>query len=109
MKSLSYTIDRPDYLKLFRKHVSRRAAGKGRAVLEGVELDAPTIGACYNAHPQNEEETVQDGLTRWSDGKGLQPPTWEVLIKAMEYAEIAQQDSRSLKTALALSEGICVH
>ena len=85
---------------LFRKHVSRKAAGKARAVLEGVGLDQPTINACFAAHPMNEEAIVQDGLTRWCEGKGTQPPTWNVLIAAMDYAEIAQQDIGELKQKL---------
>ena len=43
VKSLLSSADCPRYLMLFRKHVSRRAADKGRAVLEGVGLDASTI------------------------------------------------------------------
>ena len=85
---------------LFRTHVSRKAAGKARAVLEGLGLDQPTINACFTAHPLNEEEAVQEGLTRWYGGKGTQPPTWNVLITAMKYAEIAQQDIGELKQKL---------
>ena len=102
VKSLSFCADLQCHLMLFRKHVSRRAAEKGRAVLEGVGLDAPTIAACYTAHPQKEEEAVQEGLTRWCGGKGLQPPTWEVLAHAMDYAEIAKQDIQGLKKDLGL-------
>ena len=102
MTSLSSSTDRPGCLRLFRKHVSRRVAGKGRAVLEGVGLDAPTIAACYTGHPLNEEEAVQEGLTKWSEGKGLQPPTWEVLIEAVEFAGIAIQDIQGLKKDLGL-------
>ena len=101
VKILSFCADRQCYLMLFRNHVSRRAADKGRAVLEGVGLDAPTIAACYTAHPQN-EEAVQEGLTRWCGGKGLQPPTWQVLAHAMDYAEIAKQDIQGLKKDLGL-------
>ena len=107
VKGLILSADHPRQLMFFRKHVSRRAAGKGRAVLEGVGLDAPTIAACFSAHPQK-EEAVQEGLTRWCGGKGFQPPTWEVLVDAMDYAEIAQQDIQSLKTALDLHEGTYV-
>ncbi len=102
VKSLSFSADHPCYLMLFRRHISRRAAGNGRAVLEGVGLDVPTIAACFTAHPLNGEEgAVQEGLTKWCGGsKGLQPPTWGVLIEAMEYANNAQQDIDSLKRAL---------
>ena len=87
---------------LFRIHVSRKAAGKARAVLEGVGLDAPTISACFRANPLDDEEAVQEGLTRWKGGKGTQPPTWGVLIQAMEYAEIEQQSVQALKGKLGL-------
>ena len=101
VKSPSFSADHPRHLMLFRKHISRRAAGNGRAVLEGVGLDAPTIAACFTAHPLNEEETVQEGLTKWCEGAGFQPPTWRVLIEAIEYAHIAQQDIEALKRALS--------
>ena len=95
----AFFTDRPGYLMLFRKHVSRRAADKGRAVLEGVGLDAPTIQTCFEDHPQKMEEAVHCGLTKWSGGQGL-PHTWEVLLQSMEYAGIAQQDIQNLKMAL---------
>ena len=107
VKSLSYFADRPGYLMLFRKHVSRRAADKGRAVLEGVGLDAPTIQTCFTDHPQSVEEAVHAGLIKWSSGQGLSP-TWEVLLQAMEYAEIGQQHIQSLKTALGNHEGTLI-
>ena len=102
MKCLPFSTDRPDHLKLFRTCVSRNAASKGRAVLEGVGLFAETIEACFNSHPLNEEEAVQAGLTKWSGGQGLQPPTWEVLIEAMEYAQIAEKHETALKEKLGL-------
>ena len=80
--------------------MSRKAPGKGRAVLEGVGLDAETIQACFNRHPLNEEEAIQDGLTRWSGGNKL--PTWRVLFAAMEHAQIAQQYIHNLKKELDL-------
>ena len=98
--SLSFSADRPDHIMLFRVHVSRKAAGKARAVLEGVGLDQPTINACFSAYPLDDEKIIQDGLTRWCGGKGTQPPTWNVLIAAMKYAEIAQQDIRGLEKEL---------
>ena len=85
---------------LFRIHVSRKAAGKARAVLEGLGFDITTIKACETTHPLNDEEIVQEGLIKWCGGKGTQPPTWNVLIKAMRYAEIAQQDIGELKQEL---------
>ena len=82
-------------------YVSRKSAGKGRAVLEGVGLRSETIAECFQTNPLNEEEAVQDGLIRWKDGQGL-PPTWEVLVDAMVYAEIAPQDVQGLKEELGL-------
>ena len=90
MKCRAFSADHPDHLILFRTFVSRKAATKGRAVLEGVGLVTETIDACFSSHPLD-EEAVQAGLTRWCGGQGRQPPTWEVLISAMEYAKIAQQ------------------
>ena len=86
---------------LFRMYVSRKAANKGIAVLEGVGLDAPTIAACFSAYPKD-EEAVQEGLTKWRGGKGFQPPTWGVLIDAIEYAQIEQQAIHDLKNKLGL-------
>ena len=99
---LALSADHPDYRKLFRIHVSRQAAGKAKAVLEGVDLDEGTIRACFSANPSNDVETVQDGLTRWTGGQGRQPPTWGVLIAAMQYADIAQQHIQSLREQLSL-------
>ena len=97
---------------LFRRHISRRAAGNGRAVLEGVGLGAPTIAACFTTHHSNEEGAIQEGLTKWCAGKGFQPPTWRVLVKAIAFAEIAQQDIEALKKELsadlAFNEGTYV-
>ena len=50
----------------------------------------------------SEEAAVQDGLIKWKDGQGHQPPTWEVLISAMEYAELAQQHIKVLRKELGL-------
>ena len=100
VKCLAFSADRPDHLILFRKYVSRQAATKGRAVLEGVELDSDTIEACFSNHPLDEEEAVQAGLTKWSSGQSYKPPTWEVLLDAMEYAQIAQEDEHGLKWRL---------
>ena len=96
----SLSAGHTDPLMLFRIHVSRKAARKAKAVLEGLGLDQNTIDACISAHPLNDEEIVQDGLARWCGGKGIQPPTWNVLIAAMRYADIAQQDIGKLKRKL---------
>ena len=103
VSGLAVPTDRPDHITLFREHLSRKAAGKARAVLEGVGLDTPTIDACFSDH-RNVEEIVQAGLVKWRDGQGdphKQPPTWEVLISAMEYARIAQPHIKELKDKLA--------
>ena len=97
--------DHPHHLMLLRKYISRRAAGKGRAVLEGVGLDAPTMRTCFSDHSRNVEEAVQDGLTRWCDGRGF-PPIWGVLIGSIQYAGFAQQDINDLRVELGLS-GVC--
>ena len=73
---------------LFRKYVSRNAADKVKALLEGVGLDSPTIAACMTSHPNDDEGAVQDGLTRWKDGQGRWPPSWAVLVVAMKYTKI---------------------
>ena len=51
VKCCAFSADRPDHLILFRKYVSRKAATKGRAVLEGVGLLTETMGACFSGHP----------------------------------------------------------
>ena len=89
---------------LFRKYVSRTAAGSGRAVLEGVGLPFETIQMCYNS-PQNEEEAIQCGLMKWRDGGGDRP-TWSVLIEAMHYAKIGVQHIEAMKEEL-LKGAVC--
>ena len=107
MKCLAFSADRPDHLILFRKYVSRQAATKGRAVLEVVGLDSGTIET-YFSKP-SEEDAVQDGLITWKDGQGTQPPTWQVLLDAMEYAHIAQQHIDNLKKKLHTRLVCCLH
>ena len=105
VKDFALSVDCPDHLMLFRSYVSRNAAVEARAVLEGVGLDTSTIDACFSAHSLN-EEVVQAGLVRWRNGQGVkQPPTWEILISAMEYARIAQQHIKELKEKLGLPIG----
>ena len=89
---------------LLREHVSRNAAGKGRAVLEGLLCGSAPIEACFKANPLDEEGAVQAGIVKWIDGTGRQPPTWETLLKAMNYARIAQQHIQSLKVDLGISQ-----
>ena len=76
--------------------MSRNAAGKGRAVLEGVGLSPETIEMCYTNWPHNEEEAVQSGLLKWRAGEGARP-TWAVLLGAMDYAEIGVQHISALE------------
>ena len=87
---------------LFREHVSRNAAGKGKEVLEGLWLDAPAIQQCFGDNPLNEEAAVQAGIIKWSDGTYRQPLTWETLLKAMNFAKIAQQHVDNLQKDLGL-------
>ena len=81
---------------MLRKFVSRVAAGKGRAILEGLGLPAGTREMCFVNNPSNVEEAIQYGLLQWKNGQGYSP-TWEVLLKAMAYAEVAVQDVEKLK------------
>ena len=108
VKSFPSNADHPRHLMLLRKYVSKRAAGKGMEVLEGVGLHAVTIAACFTAHPLNNEGAVQEGLTKWCGGNGFQPPTWGVLVEAIEFAKFAQQDIDSLKASLGWS-GMSLH
>ena len=107
-KYLALSTVHPDHLTLFRKYVSRKAAGKGRAVLEAVGLDSNTIAACYNNHPLNEEEAVQAGLVKWCGDQGSKLPTWGMLFAAMEYAQIEQQHVRNIKKETGLFGKQCV-
>ena len=100
-KSL-FPSDRTDHLMLFRRFVSRKARGKERALLKEMQLSSHTIDECFNAHPLDDEEAVQDGLSRWCVGEGHQPPTWRVLIDAMEFAEIEEHSIEGLKERLGL-------
>ena len=88
--------DEPKCDMLFRRYVSRCAAGKGRAVLEGVGLDSEAKEMCYKNHALDEEEAVQTGLTKWRNVSG-DTATWEVLLSSMKYAEIGVQHINNLK------------
>ena len=102
VKYCAFSADHSDHLKLFRRYVSRKAATKGRAVLEGVGLLTETLDACFTSHPLDEEGAVQAGLTKWSGGQGRQPPTWQVLLEAMTFAQIAQEHVQGLKKTLGV-------
>ena len=64
-------------LMLLRKHVSRNAPGKGRALLEALTLTVPQIEGDYGNHPLKEVEAVQAGLQGWV---GERDPTWGDLL-----------------------------
>ena len=87
------------YAVLFREHVSRQGAGKGKAVLEHVGLTREQINMCYQSNPRNEEEAIQDGLHKWQETQG-DHCTWQDLLKAMKYAGIAEQHCRNLEEEL---------
>ena len=53
---------------LLRKYVSRKAAGNGRSLLEGLWLEAAVIEACFGDHPKSEEAAVQAGIIKWTGG-----------------------------------------
>lgn len=101
MKGVTVYAEWPDHLMLFRQYVSRRAGGRARALLDGVGLNSPSIEACFDVNPRSVEEAVQDGLCKWVGGKGTQPPTWNVLLDAMDYAGIPQQDVQKLRANLS--------
>ena len=52
VKCPTLSTDRPEHLMLFRTHVSRTAAGKGRAVLKGVGLNSTAISGVSRAIPR---------------------------------------------------------
>ena len=79
------------------------------AVLEGVGLRIHAIDACFSNHPRDEEGAVQEGLTKWSGGQSDKPPTWQVLLEAMDYAEIAQEHVKGLKRKLGLLGMLFTH
>ena len=100
VKCLSFSADHPRHLILIRKYVSRQAAKKARALLEGVGLHTEAIDTCFCNHSNDVEEAVQAGLIKWS--QIYKTPTWEVLHEAMEHAQIAQVHVYGLKKELGL-------
>ena len=83
--------------------MSKAARGQGKTVLEGLGLDAATITGCFEDNPLKSEEAVQSGLIKWSGGHAKKPPTWSVLLEAMENAELHEQYIEDLKRSLGLS------
>ena len=62
---------------------------------------------CYRNHPLDEEGAVQAGLQEWvSSAPTTDPPTWKVLLDAMDYALIDCQHTASLKAELLSKTGI---
>ena len=90
-----------NYLMLMRKHVSRNAPGKGRALLEARRLTAPQIEGYYGNDPLKEVEVVQARLQGWV---GERDTTWGDLLKAMENAGINVQHCNELKMALSTNK-----
>ena len=84
---------------LFRQHVSRKAAEKGRSVLEELKLNSETIDTLIQNNPDDMESAVQAGLIKWSGGQG-NTPTWQVLCEAMTEARMELTGINSLKQAL---------
>ena len=96
---------------MLRTYVSKVAAGKGRAILEGIGLPSEMRDVCYINNPSNVEEAIQCGLLKWKNGSG-DSPTWAVLLKAMEYGEIAVQHITKLKEEIlkgAFSQPLMLH
>ena len=83
--------------------MSKQAWGKGRALLEALDLTGAQIAQCYGMHPLNEEESVQDGLQAWIEGG--RNTTWGDLLRAMETAGIAIQQRDGLKEELCSNTG----
>ena len=114
VKHLSFSAEHPGYLILFRMHVSRKVADDWEALLDGVGLEMPTIKTCSENHSGEVESTVQAGLTKWCDGQSQQPPTWQVLLEAMDHAgidpkNIDQLKKDLLKPPLTFIEGTYIH
>lgn len=105
MKQCLTMVGHKQCAMLFRRYVSRTAAGSGRAVLEGVGLTHETIEMCYKNSPHNEEEAIQSGLMQWMNGSG-DSTTWAVLIEAMDYAKIGTQHIEAVKKEL-FKGGVC--
>ena len=90
------------YLVLLRKYVSNHATGKGQLLLAALGLQQATIDAVYGETTTKEITAVHDGLIKWSQGHvSKKPTTWQVLLDAMDMAEIPKETSKELKKKLA--------
>lgn len=87
------------YLVLFRTHVSNNATGRGRALLEALELPPEEIAAVYDNFEKRESDSVQAGLLEWSGGRA-RSPSWEVLLAAMNKAGFAREHCEGLEGKL---------
>ena len=93
------TKDDQTHLAILREYVSKEAEGHGKTLLEKLGLKERQIRKHYGGNPQNEEQAIQDGLLAWV---GMEDPTWEDLLKAMEAMKdtIGIQASKDLKAKL---------
>ena len=85
---------------LLRKYVSNHATGKGALLLAALGLEQASIDAVYGQMEKKESTAVHAGLNKWSDGYASKRPTWQVLLDAMEDAEIAEKPREELKKKL---------
>ena len=92
------------YAVLFRKYVSRKGIGKGRAILEWVGLDPAAIEQCYGTPGLDEEEAIQKGLHKWRETHG-DCCTWQVLLEAMKFAGITQHCTELVEELHQLMQG----
>ena len=87
-----------NHAALFRKCVSKKGAGKGKALLECLGLSSPEIKLCYKNNPHDEVQAIQDGLDKWeTNGDHC---TWQILLDAMTSADFTQQDCKELEEEL---------
>ena len=80
--------------------MSKHATGKGELLLAALGLDRASIDAAYGSVEKTEISAVHDGLIRWSEGNARKRPTWQVLLNAMDDAEIAEKPCKELKEKL---------
>lgn len=78
--------------------MSKKSAGKGKALLESLGLPAEKIEEVF-INNGTHEEAVQNGLKEWIAG-GFSDPTWRTLLEAMKEAEIAIKHHDELKAEL---------